>query len=96
MAATRDAMPLDTRLTRIGLPPSVFVPRGLARGLRSFPPPATLGEVIRIARAGRFGEISGIGEFRITRIERRLTAALTGDAADPVRLDDHGWSAPHV
>lgn len=74
MAATQHAMPLDTKLTRIGLPPSVFVPLGLARGLRSFPPPTTLGDVLRIARAGRLGEISGIGEFRIAQIEQRLTA----------------------
>ncbi len=67
-------MPVDTRLTKIGLPPSVFIPLGLARGLRSFPPPETLADVIRIADAGRLGEISGIGDFRIVQIERHLAA----------------------
>jgi hypothetical protein len=67
-------MPLDTRLTKIGLPPSVYVPLGLARGLRSFPRPETLADVLRIARAGSLGEISGIGSARITQIEDRLAA----------------------
>jgi len=39
-------MPLDTKLTKIGLPPSVYVPLGLARGLRSFPRPETLADVL--------------------------------------------------
>jgi hypothetical protein len=65
-------MPLDTKLTKIGLPPSIYVPLGLARGLQSFPRPETLADVLRIARAGRLGEINGIGDTRIAQIEARL------------------------
>jgi hypothetical protein len=67
-------MPLDTKLTKIGLPPSVYVPLGLARGLRSFARPETLADVLRIARAGSLGEISGIGSARIAQIAQRLAA----------------------
>jgi hypothetical protein len=79
-----DAMPLDTKLTKIGLPPSVYIPLGLARGLRSFPRPETLADVLRIARAGGLGEISGIGGFRIAQIEQRLTA-VGHPLSDPYR-----------
>jgi hypothetical protein len=67
-------MPLDTKLMKMGLPLSVYVPLGLARGLRSFARPETLADVLRIARAGSLGEISGIGSARIARIEQRLAA----------------------
>ena len=67
-------MPLDAKFTKIGLPPSVYVPLGLARGLRSSPRPETLADVLRIARAGSLAEISGIGSARIAQIEHRLAA----------------------
>jgi len=60
-------------------------------------PPATVGDVVRLYRQGRLGEIAGLGARSITEIEAGLAfAGLLLDGSAPARRQPHarGTTAP--
>ena len=53
-------------------------------------PPATVGDVVRLYRQGRLGEIAGLGARSITEIEAGLVfAGLLLDGSAPARRQPH-------
>jgi hypothetical protein len=69
-----DQVQLDCKITCLRLPPSIFIPLGLAHGA-TFDPPRTVGDVLNLARKRALGEITGLGSVRIREIEESLVRA---------------------